>query len=308
MGTLRNVETRERATLASPTVVGRAARSGLVIRQPRVSAQHATFFFDDGWFVRDLGSRNGTFVGERRLSVGIRAEVPEGTTVRFAEEAWILEYGGPPRPRLLDPATGQRTEAEGDLLVLPSPDDPQLTIYRRDDQGWIAEFATEARSVVDGESVDLSGRRWIVELPAAHTRRVSTTVGDERVPDSLLAVKRLTLEVSMDEESVVTTLSFPNTQVQLKPRSFHYLVLTLARARLADREGGAPPSETGWRYADEVAGWLDIDVTRLNVEVYRLRQQLAGLGLRDAATIIERRPQAGQMRLGVGQLDVRVGG
>ncbi len=48
-----------------------------------VSRRHAEFVVSDGaWLLRDLGSTNGTWVGEWRLPPGEAAEVVPGSTVR----------------------------------------------------------------------------------------------------------------------------------------------------------------------------------------------------------------------------------
>ena len=46
------------------------------------------------------------------------------------------------------------------------------------------------------------------------------------------------------------------------------------------------------------------DGPRLNVDVFRVRRQLAALGIHGAAGIIERRPGSGQLRLGTDRVEV----
>ena len=49
-------------------IVGRAFPSQVVLPDPCLSRQHACFRLRDGeLFVEDLGSRNGTFLGNRRV-------------------------------------------------------------------------------------------------------------------------------------------------------------------------------------------------------------------------------------------------
>ena len=44
-------------------IVGRASSNEIPVADERSSRRHAEIFFEDGtWKVRDLGSRNGTFV------------------------------------------------------------------------------------------------------------------------------------------------------------------------------------------------------------------------------------------------------
>ncbi|MGE5593852.1 MAG: FHA domain-containing protein [Betaproteobacteria bacterium] len=79
----------ERFALGAVTVLGRAPDSDIVILDPYVSARHAEIVFGkSGFFVRDLGSVNGTYVNgrrlgrERRLQKGDRLELGD-TIFRF---------------------------------------------------------------------------------------------------------------------------------------------------------------------------------------------------------------------------------
>ncbi len=64
--------------------IGRAATNQIVIKDERASRNHAEVFLTQGkWTVRDLESRNGTFVGERQ----VRGDYPlePGEIVRIAQ-------------------------------------------------------------------------------------------------------------------------------------------------------------------------------------------------------------------------------
>jgi pSer/pThr/pTyr-binding forkhead associated (FHA) protein len=70
--------------LEGPTDVGRAPSSTINVDDTYVSQQHARFFSRDGvWFVEDLGSTNGTYLNDRRLSQP--AEVHAGDVVRLGK-------------------------------------------------------------------------------------------------------------------------------------------------------------------------------------------------------------------------------
>jgi hypothetical protein len=99
-------------------VVGRTG-SDIELADPEVSRRHATFrAVDSGIGIEDLGSSNGTFVNEQRVS-GI-VTLADGDAVRFGHTVWRLGGGGggetraapaaaPPAPRDPDrPPTGIR--------------------------------------------------------------------------------------------------------------------------------------------------------------------------------------------------------
>ena len=57
-------------------------------------------------------------------------------------------------------------------------------------------------------------------------------------------------------------------------------------------------------YFDDLCGILGRSRQRVNVEVFRARQQVAALGIVDAVQLFQRRPTTRQIRLGVQNLTV----
>ncbi|WP_341359727.1 FHA domain-containing protein [Georgenia sp. M64] len=69
---------------ASSILVGRAAACTLVLDDDYSSNRHARFFpKDDGWWVEDLRSTNGTYVNGERLDQPV--PLPVGTPVRIGQ-------------------------------------------------------------------------------------------------------------------------------------------------------------------------------------------------------------------------------
>lgn len=55
--------------LRLPTIIGRGRSSGIMVPHPLVSRQHCEVYEQDGrLMVRDLGSLNGTFVGQEKVT------------------------------------------------------------------------------------------------------------------------------------------------------------------------------------------------------------------------------------------------
>ena len=66
------------------TVIGRNPECALVLDDDFASGRHARIFHRDGaWFVEDLGSTNGTYLGAERLTNPTRVEA--GSTLRIGK-------------------------------------------------------------------------------------------------------------------------------------------------------------------------------------------------------------------------------
>jgi hypothetical protein len=128
--------------------VGRDPRSDIVLTDPRVSWAHAVLRAEGGtWFIEDLGSTNGTFVGSQRIS---RYRITQDCTLRLANPAdgpvMTCSLAGPAgRPGQPPPARPQAGQwppgipwapgygaaEQGPAPVAPPPDLP-ATLTGRD--------------------------------------------------------------------------------------------------------------------------------------------------------------------------------
>lgn len=262
---------------------------------------------EEGWFVRDLASTNGTFVDQKRAGAGERVRVVEGAGLQFGGDGDGLTYrlvdGSPPGPAAVEAGTGRRFSGTG-LLSLPSAEEPELTVFVSEDGEWICERDGEPFPVSDQMTIESSSSAWLLELPddAADTR-MSTTAG--RPACSLEAI-HMSFRTSMDEEFVEVRVRLPSKdEFALSPRAFHYMLLTLARARQRDELAGLPATERGWLYTEELANSLAVTRQKLNLDVCRARQQLSGAGIDGAGRLVQRRPTSGQLRLGISLLTVQ---
>jgi pSer/pThr/pTyr-binding forkhead associated (FHA) protein len=60
----------------APVLIGRADDSTLVLTDDYASTRHARITLSDGmWIVEDLGSTNGTYLGQRKLEGPVPLEI-----------------------------------------------------------------------------------------------------------------------------------------------------------------------------------------------------------------------------------------
>lgn len=75
---------------SSAVLIGRSPACTLVLDDDYSSSRHARVFpHEGGWFVEDLGSTNGTFLGESRLTAP--TPLPTGTPVRIGRNVIELQ-------------------------------------------------------------------------------------------------------------------------------------------------------------------------------------------------------------------------
>ena len=261
------------------------------------------FFGEGGWAVKDLGSRNGTWVDSLRLEPGESASLGRGSTLQFGQvQARLASVDG---PTLCTKAkrSGECRAAVGDLLSLPNDDHPIATIYETAPGSWALDVSGQIQALADEDSIEVGEEQYRVYVPSAEAARVYQTTLRMQKPIVLTDVK-LRMAVSRDQEAIETSLVHGGERVDVPSRATHQLLLALARCRAQDQRANIDETECGWVYSDELARRLAHDRERINVDIHRLRQQFSKLGVLDATSLIERRPTTHQLRIGVRHLEL----
>jgi hypothetical protein len=288
MGLLVSPHTGTSHTLSARTLVGRSPQCELVLHDGWVSGEHAMLRWLHGaWTVRDLGSRNGTWVQGERLHAGHERTLQPGDQLAFgqADQPWRLVDSGPPVARAYCPRLGLQCTEEDGLLLLPNPSQPEWSVCRQG-TGWLAEGPEEVRSVANGDTLFAGDTLWRLLLPV----QLPQTLRSEAAGPCLLHFR-----VSPDEEHVLIEIVEGERTTALRSQSFSYMLLTLARQRLAETD--RPPEEQGWLHRDELTRMLRLGSTTVNVYVHRARAAFARVSPALGPRVIERRAGTGQLRL-----------
>jgi hypothetical protein len=301
VGTLEEARSGRPLFLVARTVVGRLRACQLQIASASVSALHAQIVWDGGgWQVRDLGSRNGTYVDGRRLGAGQVAALAKDGLVTFGQSEQCYRLVDASAPGLTASSDrGETLVAREHVLCLPSDEDCELTIYRDSGLRWVSSTEAGESPVDDLEVVRAGGREWRIGLPGIIAGTDETTAGH----DLGLGGARMTFFVSRDGEHMTAALDQGGATIQLEYRAHLLLLLELARARLADAaKAHLPSSEHGWVYRDELRSSLGIDDTNLNIWAHRARHHLIKSSARGAGALFERRAGSRQIRIGIANL------
>lgn len=303
MGVIKDTATGRAHVLEPEHFVGRGSWCALRLTEKYVSSQHAVIrWTGEAWEVKDLGSRNGTFVDGQRIAAGAETVLREHATIAFGKrgQEWRLEDGSAPTVMAVPEDDTDPVLIDGELLAVPSIDNPEVTIYPGGDGQWMLEQPDSTIPVTNLQTFVAAGKVW-------RFCSVDRTPKTALATASSLAEARhasLTFSVSRDEEHVHLQVSLGGATHDLGTRGHNYLLLTLARARLADASVGHPDSTCGWVYVEDLAHDPSMGPPQLNIDIFRIRKQFASIGVVDAASIVERRPRTRQLRIGTGNLRV----
>ncbi|HRI65881.1 MAG TPA: FHA domain-containing protein [Polyangium sp.] len=300
MGALFWKNSNKHFPMRTQALLGRHAQCDIRVEAPKVSGQHARLqWVDDAWEVRDLGSRNGTFVDGRRLEPGGRVAVDTGAMITLARHVAEFELvdSSAPGAVAVEVQTGISHFSDGGLLALPNDENPIVTVFMNGEGEWYIESGNASRVAVDGEILDADDTKYLLELPNIETETYQSGTGSPTL-DSIA----LRLGVTPDEEQVEVTVIVGGHAKRLPVRRYHYLLVTLARAWLAEENVGE--SMRGWVDRDTLCRGLEMDPMKLSVEIYRARKQLAALGIQGAAGLIQRRVGTHEIRIGVPNVQV----
>jgi hypothetical protein len=300
MATLRNCHTGLEVTLVGRSLVGRSHLADIKLTARGASNEHASIGWDGTcWTLRDLTSRNGTRINNSPLTTQ-SYRLCVGDEIIFGDpvEHWRWLDGNAPNAMASD-AEGHVVEGRNGLLLLPDERAPQASVSVRDGQ-WQAEVDGTAIAVTDGATLCVGSRVYRLRLPLPDpTSNLTRTL--RGIPEG--SSPSIGFQVSSDEENVDIQFHTITGPVMLPTRSFNYMLLVLARARVEDARAGHGEADSGWLYTQDLARKLGTTVEGLNVDVYRARRAVAELGvLENPGDILERRRSSGQIRLGIASI------
>lgn len=289
-------------------IFGRDLRCSSVLKSNAVSRFHARISWNgENWCLRDLGSRNGTYVNGRLLTSEGVYYLALGDIILFGdfEEKFFFTENSPPESCLIF-AENDGSEAKiplTHLLPLPSVERPVSTIFA----GKMGDFYLETES---GEILPLQhavpfyveDRIYTPYFENPPDESPQTDTSEMRGSGSALATF-LEILVSPDEESAEIKFHKGNEVISLTHKVHFYLLAYLARKRIEEAERDEASLNDS---KDDGYGWIDCEIIckdlmmyrdHLGQQVFRIRQDFKAIDPLIAEKIIDRRLR-GKMRIG----------
>jgi len=86
-----NFRIEETYLLTKECSIGRDAKSDIIIKDPFISSQHAQIVKKEGiYYIKDTGSKNGTFVNDNPLKIGFEWRLNNGDKIRLGQVEFLF--------------------------------------------------------------------------------------------------------------------------------------------------------------------------------------------------------------------------
>lgn len=303
MAIIRDTSSDQRYPLRAHHTFGRSAGSvDTLITSPIASRIHVALAWNGkGWLVRDL-SKNGTWLGTRRLAAGENIPVQAGDSLHFGAPdapAWELEDDTPPRSALV---ASDHDSTDIDLepfVFLPDQSQPlAVIIYSYHQHNWMLHYMEQeqasaaGQALAHGDEITVGDASWQVFLAESEQATVISP------PSGQLEELEFVFDLSLNEENTNLQLRQGQQLIDLGERSHHYLLLHLARQRAQEASEGLDAKSQGWIDNEQLKRDLGLEMSHINIMIYRARKQLAESlpAPFDSEPLIER--GKGRMRFG----------
>ncbi len=292
MAILINERTGINAILEPQHIFGRHPTASTKLDNPEASRTHAVVIWDgDSWVFQDTSS-NGSFINGQYQSKGSKVQLEKGDRIQFGSlhrEEWYVKDISPPQSLLLPLTPGLATIHLKNLTVLPSEENPEVSIYQSSNGAWVCESSTGEYELKMGDRVGSGDRQWKFIDAKACMKTDIVFVDDIQQPTNLSFL----FNVSQNEEHVSLSFSHGEAVIDLGVRNHHYLLLLLARHYMSDKDAGLGERECGWLDKDRLCKMLGQNENHINIQIYRFRKQFL-----KAYTASEKMPQVVERRSG----------
>ncbi len=307
MATLLNTESNLQTILRSQHIFGRhSVSSNTVLDNPEASRLQASIQWNGSCWVLQDTSSNGTFINGKLINGGVKKRLEQGNRIQFGALSaceWVFINDEAPQCMLVPLETGSSPIELNGIVVLPNDDSPEITLYQSPNGDWVCENESGVTTLEAGLKISTKDNNWY--FVSADT--FDSTKKAEKHPKTISDLIEVNFIVSKNEEHVSLSILFENILIDLGERTHHYLLLILARKRMADHQLGLDKSEQGWIDKNLLSQQVGLDENYINIQIYRFRKQLikARPSAMQLLQIIERR--RGELRFALTSVNINGG-
>ena len=249
-----------------------------VVEGDAISKIHASVEWNGlRWTIKDL-SRNGVWLNRKKLERLVDVPLKAGQKISFAEQKNVcfkIEDLSPPQALLINQKNSGKHLILESHNLLPNEQKPEALLYQRENSlQWCLQGAEAEQETLlaNQQVISIAGEDWVTFFPVTNVQ----TAGLENLVQENIQDYLFQFTVSLDEESVGIQLSDKSKTIDLGNKAYYYLLLYLARQRLADAELGLPMNDQGWVGRDQLVKDLGMEETHINIHIFRIRKILAG--------------------------------
>ena len=285
MSYILDLETQTYIPLAPHHTFGRLASAvDTHIDKPYISKLHAAIEWNGSqWRIKSLGL-NGSWLNGQAL-------LQNESTALCNNDVFHLAKLSDAGFRIIDltPPTDMLWPLETRLLkagvqpiylsryhLLPDPQTPELAVYWDEpSQQWhsetlVADAESHSRALEDGDLIEVKATRWKFIRAKVYGPTEVHLTNVQKLTDIVFV-----FSLSLDEETTLLELHQNQNIIDLGVRSHHYLLVHLIRHHANDVNRGLDEKSRGWIYTEQLANELGLDITHLNIHIFRLRKQFS---------------------------------
>lgn len=283
MAHLRNIQTNNKLYLLNHHTFGRRREMvDTFISQLEISNIHAVVkWTGEHWYICDLG-RNGTWLDNQKLPTGKNTPLKKGQTITFANQSqhkWIVESINEPQNLLLGLNENSTTKILEPYHLIPDENTPMAALYLcQKRKQWVLDKYNTTTSNYDdnnekilstNDTIEFGQYQWQVILNQEQQQTIDLTNNETNV-----SYCNFLFNVSLDEEHTELSLQYQDKKIALGERSHHYLLLYLTRVKNEHANKGIDEHNQGWITNEQLAKDLGIDITHINIQIFRARKQI----------------------------------
>ncbi|HEX7645520.1 MAG TPA: FHA domain-containing protein [Burkholderiaceae bacterium] len=277
---MKNTASGEENVLFGRHIVGRLSESNTILSCADSSPIHAIISWSNGlWRIKDMSAR-GVFINGIKIPPASECRIRQGDEFRFGSEngvAWTLLNEEPPHSMLIPMSSHLPAIAlSSEVIALPPADRPSAVLSKSRYGYWICESPEKTYELKSGDLVGDRDNQWQFvdwNFLDGWDGLKEPNIAQQKEEEHLSFL----FNVSQDEEHVSLTIQAGAKKLALGERSHHYLLLVLARAKLANKMLGIAAEEQGWILTSELSKMLGLSERHINIQIHRIRKQLIGL-------------------------------